>query len=238
MGNIIQIVSDAGIMGYLIVGMGLISIALIFERIKALYFDYTIKSDQFSNQIKSLILDDKIEDAITFCSTNKKAPLAHVTKSILERSDRDEDSINLGLDISLAEIIPLLGKRLGYLSMIANVVTLMGLLGTITGLIMAFAAVSDADPTQKSEILAKGISMAMNTTALGLSVAIPVMILYSFLHTKQNAILENIAEHSAKVVDLLTNRQYHEFTKKHNFPKLPDEIEMAAKTKENNEKAS
>ena len=112
--------------------------------------------------------------------------------------------------------------------MIANVVTLMGLLGTITGLIMAFAAVADADPTQKSELLAKGISMAMNTTALGLTVAIPVMIIYSFLHTKQNALLENIAEQSSKVIDLITNRQYHEFSKKHNFPKAPNELDNLA----------
>ena len=225
MESILQLVTENSIVEFLICCMGVVSIALIFERVKALYFDYTIKSEQFYLQVKSLILDDKIDDAITFCSTNKKALLAHVTKSILERSDRDENSINQGLDISLSEIIPLLGKRLGYLSMIANVVTLMGLLGTITGLIMAFAAVADADPTQKSELLAKGISMAMNTTALGLTVAIPVMIVYSFLHTKQNALLENIAEQSSKVIDLITNRQYHEFSKKHNFPKAPNEAD-------------
>jgi len=224
MESILQLVTENSIVEFLICCMGVVSLALIFERAKALYFDYTIKSEPFYMQIKSLILDDKIDDAITFCSTNKKALLAHVTKSILERSDRDENSINQGLDISLSEIIPLLGKRLGYLSMIANVVTLMGLLGTITGLIMAFAAVADADPTQKSELLAKGISMAMNTTALGLTVAIPVMIIYSFLHTKQNALLENIAEQSSKVIDLITNRQYHEFSKKHNFPKAPNEL--------------
>lgn len=225
MESILQLVTENSVVEFLICCMGVVSLALIFERVKALYFDYTIKSEQFYLQVKSLILDDKIDDAITFCSTNKKALLAHVTKSILERSDRDENSIHQGLDISLSEIIPLLGKRLGYLSMIANVVTLMGLLGTITGLIMAFAAVADADPTQKSELLAKGISMAMNTTALGLTVAIPVMIIYSFLHTKQNALLENIAEQSSKVVDLITNRQYHEFSKKHNFPKAPSEVE-------------
>ncbi len=228
MESILQLVTENSIVEFLICCMGVVSLALIFERVKALYFDYTIKSEQFYLQIKSLILDDKIDDAITFCSTNKKALLAHVTKSILERSDRDENSINQGLDISLSEIIPLLGKRLGYLSMIANVVTLMGLLGTITGLIMAFAAVADADPTQKSELLAKGISMAMNTTALGLTVAIPVMIIYSFLHTKQNALLENIAEQSSKVIDLITNRQYHEFSKKHNFPKAPNELDQAS----------
>ena len=97
----------------------------------------------------------------------------------------------------------------------------MGLLGTISGLIMAFGAVADADPAQKSKVLATGISMAMNTTALGLSVAIPVMIIYSFLHAKQNALLEEISEQSSKVIDLVTTRHYHEITNKEKFPTPP-----------------
>ena len=223
MTNLFQIINDGGAIAYLIVVMGFFAIALIFERVKALYFDYSMKSEKFSNQIKSLLIDDKVEEAITYCATNDSAPLPHVVKAVLERSDRDENSINSGLDIALAEIIPSLGKRLGYLSMIANVVTLMGLLGTISGLIMAFAAVAEADASQKSEILAKGISMAMNTTALGLSVAIPVMVIYAFLHTKQNAILEEIVEHSTKVVDLLCNRQYEQVDAKVKFPSAPED---------------
>ncbi|MCB0389857.1 MAG: MotA/TolQ/ExbB proton channel family protein [Bdellovibrionales bacterium] len=226
MENLVKMIVDGGIPAYLIVAMGIVALALIFERIKVLYFDYSIKTQEFMTQVKNLIMNDQIDDAITFCSANSKAPLAHVVKGVLERSDRDEESINQGLDISLAEIIPNLGKRLGYLSMIANVATLMGLLGTITGLIMAFQAVSFADPSQKQVVLAQGISMAMNTTALGLSVAIPVMVLYSFLHTRQNKILEEVSEHSAKVVDLLTTRHYQPFSAAKAFPKNLSESKM------------
>lgn len=226
MENLIKLVVDGGIPAYLIVTMGIVSMALIFERIKVLYFDYSIKTQDFMNQVKNLIMNDQIDDAITFCTANIRAPLAHVIKGVLERSDRDEESINQGLDISLAEIIPNLGKRLGYLSMLANVATLMGLLGTITGLIMAFQAVSFADPSQKQVVLAQGISMAMNTTALGLSVAIPVMIFYAFLHTRQNRILEEVSEHSAKVVDLLTTRHYQPFSAAKVFPKNLSEARM------------
>ena len=226
MENIIKMIVDGGVPAYLIVLMGIIALALIFERIKVLYFDYSIKTNEFMTQVKNLIMNDQIDDAITFCSANKKAPLAHVVKGVLERSHRDEESINQGLDISLAEIIPNLGKRLGYLSMIANVATLMGLLGTITGLIMAFQAVSFADPSQKQVVLAQGISMAMNTTALGLSVAIPVMVVYAFLHTRQNRILEEVSEHSAKVVDLLTTRHYQPFSAAKAFPKNLSEAKL------------
>ena len=219
MTDFFKLISDGGLPAYLIIGMGLFAVALIFERVSVLYFDYSIKIDEFMGQIKNLVMNDKIEEAITFCSANKKAPLAHVVKGVLERADRDDDGIYQGLDVSLSEVIPLLGKRLGYLAMIANVSTLLGLLGTISGLIMAFKAVSFADPSQKQVVLSQGISMAMNTTALGLSVAIPVMVSYAFLHSRQNALLEEITEYSTKVVDMLTTRHYQAFDTKVAFPR-------------------
>lgn len=227
MGNLITMVSDSGFTGIIIIFMGLSGLALIIERAKTLYFDYAIKTEDFMKQVKSLIMNDKVEEAITYCSANDHAPIAHVVKGVLERSDRDDEGINQGLDIALAEVIPELGKRLGYLAMIANVATLTGLLGTIQGLIMSFQAVSFADPAQKQTILAQGISMAMNTTALGLSVAIPVMVVYAFLHSRQNRMLEEISEHSAKVVDLLTTRHYTPFTATGAFPQNLSESELA-----------
>lgn len=212
MGTILTVITDSGVFGYLIVVLGIAGLAVIIERLKVLYFDYSIKTDEFMRQVKSLVMNDKIEEAVTYCAANEKAPLAHVVKGVLERSDRDDEGIHQGLDIALAEIIPNLGKRLGYLAMIANVATLTGLLGTIQGLILAFQAVSFADPAQKQTILAQGISIAMYTTALGLSVAIPVTIIYSFLHARQGRLLEEIAEHSTKVIDLLTTRHYTPFT--------------------------
>lgn len=219
MENFIKFITDSGTIGLLIVAVGVTGLALIIERVKVLYFDYSIKTNDFMSQIQTLIMNDRVDDAVTFCSANKRAPLAHVVKGVLERSDRDEESINQGLDIALSEIIPNLGKRLGFLSMIANVSTLLGLLGTIQGLILAFQAVSFADPSQKQTILAQGISIAMNTTALGLAVAIPIMVGYSFLHSRQNRLLEEVSEYSAKVVDLLTTRHYQPFSAIKAFPK-------------------
>ena len=211
---------------YGIILMGAAGAALILERMKVLFFDYSIKTQQFMSQIRSLIMSDQIEEAITFCAANKKSPLAHVVKGVLERADRDDDGINQGLDIALSEIIPMLGKRLGYLAMIANVATLMGLLGTITGLMLSFEAVSGADPAEKQKLLALGISTAMNTTAYGLTVAIPVLFGYAFLHSRQNHLLELVSEHSTKVVDWLTTRHYQPFTKNGVFPKSIQEAEL------------
>lgn len=219
MDNFLKLISEGGIPAYLILAMGLAGLALIVERGKTLYFDFSIKTDEFMEQVKAMLYKDQVEEAITYCSANGKAPLAHVMKSILERSDRDDNALHQGLDVALSEVIPQLGRRLGYLSMIANVATLLGLLGTITGLIMAFSAVSFADPSQKQVILAQGISMAMNTTALGLSVAIPIMVAYAFLHSRQNSILEEISEHSSKVIEIITSRHYAPFHKSSVFPK-------------------
>jgi biopolymer transport protein ExbB/TolQ len=95
---------------------------------------------------------------------------------------------------------------------------------------MAFSAVSFADPSQKQVVLAQGISMAMNTTALGLSVAIPVMVFYAFLHSRQNSLLEEVSEHSSKIVDLLTTRHYQPFTNDGAFPNTFKEAELASRS--------
>ena len=93
--------------------------------------------------------------------------------------------------------------RLNYLQLIANVSTLFGLLGTISGLINSFAAVAAAEPTQKAEMLANGIAKAMNTTFLGLLSAITIMILHSILASKAEKIINSIDEYSVKLIDLL-----------------------------------
>jgi biopolymer transport protein ExbB/TolQ len=191
--------------------MGVFGIALILERAKALYFDYSIKADEFIGKVLKMVEEDKIDEAITFCAANQKKPLAHVAKRILERADRDDHAIEASLDIAASEIAPGLTKNLGYISMTSNVVTLIGLLGTVVGLIMSFKAVSFADPAQKQTLLADGISMAMHATAAGLLVAIPVMLFYSFLHARQGKLFAEIDTTSKLLIETLKNRDFADF---------------------------
>ncbi|MDZ4677543.1 MAG: MotA/TolQ/ExbB proton channel family protein [Oligoflexia bacterium] len=206
-----KFIIDGGVAVYSMLLLAGFSGAIIYERVQALYFRYGLKTDAFLAQIKAMIVGDRIEEAIAFCSAQGQALLPKVVKQILERSDRDDESIKNAQDISTMEIVPLITQRMGYLVMVANVATLIGLLGTIHGLIQSFQAVSFADPVQKQTLLAQGISISMNTTALGLLVAIPVMIIYSFLQARQNKMLEDIIGVSAKVVDLLMSRNYHAY---------------------------
>jgi biopolymer transport protein ExbB len=201
-----------------IVSMGLFSVALILERVKALYFDYSIKKEPFMAKIMKLVEEDKVEEAITYCSANEKKPLAHVIKRILERSDRDDAAIDQSLDIAASEVAPGLSRNLGYLAMCSNVVTLIGLLGTVVGLIMSFKAVSFADPSQKQTLLADGISLAMHATAAGLLVAIPVMVFYSFLHARQGKIFSDIDLCAARVIEALKSRDFGAFSSASAYP--------------------
>lgn len=206
MDALMKFVVDNFLLDAAIIGMGVFGMALIFERVKALYFDYSMKAEPFMAKINKLVEEDKIEEAITFCAANEKKPLAHVIKRILERSDRDDHAIGASLDIAASEMAPKLTKNLGYLAMVSNVVTLIGLLGTVVGLIMSFKAVSFADPSQKQTLLADGISLAMHATAMGLLVAIPVMVCYSFLHARQGRLFSEIDLNANKLIELLKAR--------------------------------
>lgn len=209
MSGILKILSEGTV--WAIFGLGVAAVVIIIDRVRALYFTYNLNVDQFLEKIKGYVMSDKIDEALSLASSHQHTPVGHVTKSLLERSNRDDESIQHALDISLSDSVPMLTQRLGFLNMIANVATLFGLLGTITGLILAFQAVSFADPSQKQTLLAQGISVSMNTTAYGLSVAIPVMIVYSILHSKQSSMIEKLTGSSAKILDYLLARNYKGF---------------------------
>lgn len=191
--------------------MGIFAAALIFERVKALFVNYSIDAEKFMAKVMKWVEDDKIEEAITYCAANEKKPLAAVVKRVLEKADRDDSAIDQSLDIAAAEIAPKLTKNLSYLSMVSNVVTLIGLFGTVVGLIMSFKAVAFANPEQKQSLLADGISLAMHATAAGLLVAIPVMVVYSFLHAKQQGLFNEIDQHSNKLIEGLRSRDFKHF---------------------------
>ena len=107
------------------------------------------------------------------------------------------------------EIVPRLGKRTHYLATFANISTLLGLLGTVTGLIEAFAAVANADPAQKAELLSASISVAMNCTAFGLGAAIPMMLFYSFLQSKTTELVDSLEMVSVKFLNMLQEHTQH-----------------------------
>jgi biopolymer transport protein ExbB/TolQ len=215
---ITQFIIDSGFVGWTIMATGLFAMAITAERFKKLFFDYHIDAKTFSARIQNFIHNRKFSEALLICEGLQKKPLAHAFRTILQKADREEEALYQASDIALAENTPLFSKRLQYLSMLANVATLLGLLGTIHGLILSFSAVATADPTQKQALLAHGISVSMYTTALGLAVAIPAMIFFSVLSSRQNQLTEELFEHSQKLVESLVSMDHVIATKSQLFP--------------------
>ena len=130
-------------------------------------------------------------------------------KKVAESETLDFRSIQNAVDEGTLEIIPTLQKRTNYLSMLANVATLTGLMGTIYGLILAFEAVGGAEipEADKPKVLAQGISIAMNTTIFGLAVAVPTLIVYNVLQNKTTQIIDEMDEHLVKLINLITGNR-------------------------------
>ncbi|MFS4460408.1 MotA/TolQ/ExbB proton channel family protein [Bdellovibrio sp. HCB2-146] len=217
----IKFMNESGVVGWVILLTGVGSLVLVAERAKMLYKEYGMNSDEFMGKIQNLVLAKKLDEALLLCAQLEKKPLAAAFKTILEKADRDDDTIFQAHDIAMSENVPLYTKRLHYLSMLANVATLLGLLGTIHGLILSFQAVASADPAQKQALLASGISVSMYTTALGLAVAIPAMVFFSFLTSRQNSLLEDLQEKTTKLTELLTSAHIPNLSRATVFPDQP-----------------
>jgi biopolymer transport protein ExbB len=141
---------------------------------------------------------------------NSKASIATILNYGVARvaSARRRDDIEKAMDESLLEVIPRIEKRTHYLSSLANVGLLIGLLGTITGLIGAFSAVATANPAEKASLLAAAISVAMNNTASGLFVAITLLLSHMFLESKTTSMIDSLEIASVKFLNSITERQH------------------------------
>ena len=122
-------------------------------------------------------------------------------------SSRRRSDIEYAMEEGLLEILPNIERRTPYLATFANIATLLGLLGTIIGLIAAFTAVANADPAEKATLLSQSISIAMNTTAFGLMVAIPLLLIHSVLQSKTSAIVESLEIAVVKFLNLMDGDQ-------------------------------
>jgi biopolymer transport protein ExbB/TolQ len=122
------------------------------------------------------------------------------------RSARRREDIEQAMEESLMEVVPRLERRTHYLATFANIATLMGLLGTVMGLIEAFTAVANVNPSEKASMLSSSISVAMNATAFGLVVAIPLLLIHSVLTSKTTRIVDSLEMAAVKFLNSLSDR--------------------------------
>lgn len=198
---------------YAILVVGAFAAAIAIERFYFLMVRSNINASKFMSEIRKLVRAGEYKKALALCDAAPEKALAQVVgaslRRVAEQEVTDFRAIQNSVDESTLEVIPRLNQRTSFLAMLANVATLLGLMGTIWGLILAFKAVSSPgiDAAEKARMLAAGISAAMNTTLMGLAVAIPAVLIYTFLFNKTAKIIDEIDEHTVKLINLLTGNK-------------------------------
>lgn len=152
------------------------------------------------------VLQDGDFDRAREMTASSDTELAMVLSLGLSRqgSVRRRDDIEIAMEEGMMEVIPQLEKRTHYLALFSNMATLLGLLGTIMGLIAAFTAVANANPAEKADLLSASISVAMNTTAFGLMAGIPLLLLHALLTTKTTEIVDSMEMAQVKTLNIIT----------------------------------
>ena len=206
MGNFAQFYKDGGPFMHAIAAAAVLGAGVMIERFIFLFFRFNINGAQFFNQIQKLVMANNIDRAIKLTNAADKAALARVIKAGLTRANKTEVDISAAIEEAMLEVTPAINKRVAMIAAVANVATLLGLLGTIFGMLDAFRAVADAPADQRSTALARGIGIAMNTTGFGLMVAIPLLASHIFISNLAKKISDEVDLYSVKLENLLAAR--------------------------------
>lgn len=182
-----------------------IVLTIVIERFMFQLTRYRVNSSEFFAQIKKLVLAGNIDRAVKLCEAGDY-PILQLVKSGLTAANRGEEEIDAALSEKLSELKPETEKRIGALWSLANIATLIGLLGTVSGLIATFASIARPDLSQadKQRLLANGIAEAMYNTALGLGIAVFCMIVHIILHTRAKSIQHDLESVMERTFNLLT----------------------------------
>jgi len=200
-------------------GLFMYPILLVFAVGMAIVFERWIQLNRIQNAnqkmwnlLQPVLAKGEFEKARQLVNKNKSS-MAQMLGMGLARQGavRRRDDIEIAMEESMMEIIPQLEKRTPYVALLSNIATLLGLLGTIMGLIEAFTAVANANPAEKADLLSASISVAMNTTAFGLMSAIPLLLFHAKLTSTTGQIVDNLEMASVKALNTISNFTKRQF---------------------------
>ena len=185
--------------------VSVVVITIVIERFAFQMGKYRVNSKEFFAQIKKLVVNGNIDRAIKLCDASDY-PVLGLVKSGLTHANKGHDEIDAALSEKLAELKPKVEARIAPLWSLANIATLIGLVGTVWGLITAFAAIGSSNLSQaeKQQMLTGGIAEAMYNTFFGLAIAVVCMIFHVVLHAKSKTIVHDLESTSERVFNLLT----------------------------------
>jgi biopolymer transport protein ExbB len=202
--SIVRFFVTGGAFMYPILIVFAVGTAIAIER----YITLTVvtrKNQSMWSKLQSLLTRGDFEKAREMTSNDNSA-ISQLLGMGLARQGavRRREDIEIAMEESMMEIIPQLEKRTPYVALASSIATLLGLLGTIMGLIQAFTAVANANPAEKADLLSASISVAMNTTAFGLIVAIPLLVTHAVLTAKTGAIVDSLEMASVKALNVIS----------------------------------
>ena len=204
--SIVGFFASGGAFMYPILLVFAFGVAIAVERYITLTL-VTNKNQAVWEQVQPLLANGEFDEAREMTS-NDESTISRVLNMglSLQGAVRRREDIEIAMEESMMEIVPRLEKRTPYVALASSIATLLGLLGTIMGLIQAFTAVANANPAEKADLLSASISVAMNTTAFGLMVAIPLLITHAILTSKTGDIVDSLEMATVKALNVFTRR--------------------------------
>jgi biopolymer transport protein ExbB/TolQ len=185
-----------------------LSFVIIVERAYRYWLQYDLaNSSGFMAAIQKMVMNNSIENAIRLCKKARPKLLPYVMAEGLKRANDSTEEIENALNTATLTAVPKLTKILPFVGTTANVATLLGLLGTLFGLMKSFGAAAKLTGSAKQTALAAGISEALTATSYGLGTALMCLLAYGILMVKQAAIVDDINRNTARLVDLLYTRK-------------------------------
>lgn len=226
--TVVNFFNRGGVFMYPILLVCAIAAAIAIERYVTLT-RLSIKNRSAWNKIEPVLTEGDFDKAREL-TTKDETAIAQLMAVGLARQGavRRVDDVEKAMRTNLMELIPKLEKRTHYLGTFANLATLLGLLGTVSGLIHAFTSVATANPAEKANLLAASISEAMNCTAFGLMVAVPVLFIHAFLQTKTGELISSLETAAMKFLTLLGDRQSARMQTRLELAQLPKDQSKAA----------
>ena len=198
--------SSGGLFMFPILLVFAVGLGIAIER----YFTLTMvtnKNQQVWNKVQPLLTNGEFDEARKLTSEDESTISQVLNMGLsLQGAVRRREDIEIAMEESMMEIVPRLEKRTPYVALASSIATLLGLLGTIMGLIQAFTAVANANPAEKADLLSASISVAMNTTAFGLMVAIPLLIIHAILTSKTGDIVDSLEMATVKALNVFSRR--------------------------------
>lgn len=204
--SIVGFFSSGGLFMYPILLVFAIGVAIAVERYVTLSL-VTNKNQVVWDKVQPLLADGEFDEAREMTGKDESTISQVLNMGLsLQGAVRRREDIEIAMEESMMEIVPRLEKRTPYVALASSIATLLGLLGTIMGLIQAFTAVANANPAEKADLLSASISVAMNTTAFGLMVAIPLLVIHAVLTSKTGDIIDSLEMATVKALNVFSRR--------------------------------